>query len=949
MRAVANRELPVSQVAHALQIPPVGQLQGETCGASGKTGLGIQLGESGFDRRDVAAMAIEEKYFFKAVACQRTRPVADGGNEGRWAQGNRAGKAQMVLRHANVESRRDENVGALLRFVGNDLRAHPVRAEQTGGAVLFVGTDRYDDRAAALEKLLDFDPGAVVQKHVRSSSNERFGNRWRRAGTANSKAVRRRSSAIDTHACGTAGKRATKQVPDSADEFTVSVPSWAVAICEAIYKPSPRPSPRPPASERVNGSNSSGIIRAEMGVPRLVGQQLADAQRVAVDALAQADPFHKDRLRLGRPDLLHRRCQHVGEVIREVALHRDTTAHAPASEIQHVFDQYAHANRALPDGRYQPQRALVFGLGCQQVGAHANGTQRRAQVVTQHRHELLAQPAVLIGVAQFSACRVQMALSVQAHGNQLREQGQRLDDGRVVQVGRHRIDGAQGAEKATVGQHDGEGNVAFQTVRKGRMVDSNTSSPPGLRPKLIESSTAQATQWLSVTRATAAKRMPVRCLTMLKTTGTAGIALIASTSNANSGRVIGSGSESACGETAKLPFQAGVGPQPQLPEPNSSLIPTVKVSKAVGWNGTDTPKAAEGFKVSALAENLDHPRWLYSLPNGDILVAESNKPPKPEGAKDGGSGVMAWIKRTATGIVMSRVGAEAESANRISILRDADGDGRAEMKKVFLSGLTSPFGMVLVGNELFIANADAVVKVPYNAGQTESTSTPVKVTDLPAGINHHWTKNIIANREGTKLYVTVGSNSNVAENGLEAEEGRAAVWEVDVKTGQKRLFASGLRNPNGLAWKPGSNELRLAVELLRQPCRQSSATAAPGHGRQGHRPRLRPRHPRCAAGPDLVRRARHAGELLGWRFHWRARFVEPQSAIGLQSGVRRLQGRSSIRHAGGLPDRVPERRRRCPGPASGRDSRQQRRIAGRRRRGQQGLARQPGQIRPSVR
>jgi glucose/arabinose dehydrogenase len=268
---------------------------------------------------------------------------------------------------------------------------------------------------------------------------------------------------------------------------------------------------------------------------------------------------------------------------------------------------------------------------------------------------------------------------------------------------------------------------------------------------------------------------------------------------------------SACGETAKLPFQAGVGPQPQLPEPNSSLIPTVKVSKAVGWNGADTPKAAEGFKVSALAENLDHPRWLYSLPNGDILVAESNKPPKPEGAKDGGSGVMAWIKRTATGIVMSRVGAEAESANRISILRDADGDGRAEMKKVFLSGLTSPFGMVLVGNELFIANADAVVKVPYNAGQTESTATPVKVTDLPAGINHHWTKNIIANREGTKLYVTVGSNSNVAENGLEAEEGRAAVWEVDVKTGQKRLFASGLRNPNGLAWKPGSNELWTVV------------------------------------------------------------------------------------------------------------------------------------------
>ncbi|KAB0507618.1 PQQ-dependent sugar dehydrogenase [Pseudomonas moorei] len=268
---------------------------------------------------------------------------------------------------------------------------------------------------------------------------------------------------------------------------------------------------------------------------------------------------------------------------------------------------------------------------------------------------------------------------------------------------------------------------------------------------------------------------------------------------------------SACGESSKLPPQASVGPAPQLPEPTTSLIPTLKVSKAIGWPGNAMPTAPAGFKVTALAENLDHPRWVYTLPNGDLLVAESNHPPMPEGATGGGSGPIAWAKRTVMGFVMGRVGADVPSANRITLLRDADGDGRAEVRTVFMSNLTSPFGMALVGNELFIANADALVKVPYNTGQTEVSATPVKVTDLPAGINHHWTKNVIANPEGTKLYVTVGSNSNVGENGLEAEEGRAAIWEVDVKSGNKRLFASGLRNPNGLAWKPGSSQLWTVV------------------------------------------------------------------------------------------------------------------------------------------
>ncbi|WP_017479779.1 sorbosone dehydrogenase family protein [Pseudomonas sp. PAMC 26793] len=268
---------------------------------------------------------------------------------------------------------------------------------------------------------------------------------------------------------------------------------------------------------------------------------------------------------------------------------------------------------------------------------------------------------------------------------------------------------------------------------------------------------------------------------------------------------------SACGESSKLPFQAGVGPSPQLPEPAASLIPTLKVSKAVGWPGDAQPTAPEGFAVTALAENLDHPRWVYTLPNGDVLVAESNHPPMPEGATDGGTGLLAWARRTAMGFVMGRVGADTPSADRITLLRDADGDGHAEVKSVFLSGLTSPFGMALVGDALYVGNADAVVKVPYVPGQTHIDATPVKVTDLPAGINHHWTKNVLANPEGTKLYVTVGSNSNVGENGLAAEDGRAAIWELDLASGQKRLFASGLRNPNGLAWKPGSSQLWTVV------------------------------------------------------------------------------------------------------------------------------------------
>jgi glucose/arabinose dehydrogenase len=261
---------------------------------------------------------------------------------------------------------------------------------------------------------------------------------------------------------------------------------------------------------------------------------------------------------------------------------------------------------------------------------------------------------------------------------------------------------------------------------------------------------------------------------------------------------------SACGEIAKLPVEAGMGPAPQLPPPNTTLIPTVNTAKAVGWKPGAQPLPAPGLTVTAYASGLDHPRWLYVLPNGDVLVAETNAPPKSEDAPGG-------IKQWATGLVMKRAGAKTVSANRITLLRDADHDGVAETRTVLLEGLNSPFGMALVGDQLYVANADAVVRYPFEPGQTRITTPGVKVTDLPAGLNHHWTKNLIASPDGSRLYVSVGSNSNVGENGMDIEEGRAAIWELDVARGQKRLFATGLRNPVGMAWAPDGKTLWAAV------------------------------------------------------------------------------------------------------------------------------------------
>lgn len=260
----------------------------------------------------------------------------------------------------------------------------------------------------------------------------------------------------------------------------------------------------------------------------------------------------------------------------------------------------------------------------------------------------------------------------------------------------------------------------------------------------------------------------------------------------------------ACNEMATLPVSAGTGPHPTLPPPQQTLIPTVHIAPAEGWPAGAAPQAAAGMRVTAFARSLDHPRWLLVLPNGDVLVAETNAPSKPEDAK----GIKGWVM----GLVMERAGATVPSANRITLLRDTDGDGVADLSSVLLQGLNSPFGMALVGDTLYVADSDAVLRFPYVSGDTRITAPGVRLVDLPAGpINHHWTKNLIASKDGSKLYVTVGSNSNVAERGMAAEVERAAIWEVDIRSGSHRIFASGLRNPNGLAWEPHSGELWTVV------------------------------------------------------------------------------------------------------------------------------------------
>jgi len=257
-------------------------------------------------------------------------------------------------------------------------------------------------------------------------------------------------------------------------------------------------------------------------------------------------------------------------------------------------------------------------------------------------------------------------------------------------------------------------------------------------------------------------------------------------------------------DSADLPEEASQGANPTIPEPSQGVLPTVNVAEAVHWPDGAKPTPGEGLEVAALARGLDHPRWLYVLPNGDVLVAESNGP-KGSGGFDGLRGmVMGWA--------MKRAGAGVPSPERIVLLRDEDGDGQADTKSVFLDGLKSPFGMTLIGDKFYVANTDAVVRFPYEEGDTEITAKGETVAELPAGpINHHWTKSLVASPDGERLYVGVGSNSNIAENGMEAEEGRAAIHEIDVESGKSRVFASGLRNPVGLDFAPGTDQLWAVV------------------------------------------------------------------------------------------------------------------------------------------
>ncbi len=259
-----------------------------------------------------------------------------------------------------------------------------------------------------------------------------------------------------------------------------------------------------------------------------------------------------------------------------------------------------------------------------------------------------------------------------------------------------------------------------------------------------------------------------------------------------------------CGEEATLPVSAGTGPNPKLPPPVHTTLPTVVIAEATGWPDGQAPQAADGLAVNAFATGLDHPRMLYVLPNGDVLAAESAAPPQP-GMTDG---IMGYLMK----LGMCWAGAGGESPNRITLLRDGDGDGVAETRTTFLKGLNSPYGMALVGDSFYVANTDGIVRFPYRSGDTEISGNGETLVELPAGpINIHWVKNIVASPDGSKLYASVGSNSNVGERGFDKEDGRAAIHEIDLESGSSRLFASGLRNPVGLAFQPASGKLWTSV------------------------------------------------------------------------------------------------------------------------------------------
>lgn len=258
-----------------------------------------------------------------------------------------------------------------------------------------------------------------------------------------------------------------------------------------------------------------------------------------------------------------------------------------------------------------------------------------------------------------------------------------------------------------------------------------------------------------------------------------------------------------CQDDSSFDIASQIGPDPKLPAPRQYLFPPMKIAQPVGWSSGQVPTVAKGLKVQALATGLEHPRTVYVLPNGDVLVAEPSGPP-PEPITRPKDFILNWLLSYAHGKV--------EGANRITLLRDSNNDGVPDLRTTFIDNLSSPFGMVLVGGDFYVADTDAIMRFPYSEGQTKIEAPGQKLLDLPAGpINHHWTKSLTASPDGNLLYVGVGSNSNVGENGLEAEKGRAAVWEVDRSSGRARVFASGLRNPNGLRFEPKTHVLWAVV------------------------------------------------------------------------------------------------------------------------------------------
>jgi glucose/arabinose dehydrogenase len=317
----------------------------------------------------------------------------------------------------------------------------------------------------------------------------------------------------------------------------------------------------------------------------------------------------------------------------------------------------------------------------------------------------------------------------------------------------------------------------------------------------------------------------------------------------------------ACGESASLSVDEGTGADPRLPAPTRTPLPTVNIARATGWGEGETPVAAAGFAVSVYADRLDHPRWLHRLPNGDVLVAETNKP-----AGMSGGGIMGWIE----GKVMERAGAGVPSANRITLLRDANGDGVVDTRSAFLTrGLASPFGMALVGDDFYVANFREVRRYAYTPDATAIAGAGTKVVDLPVTGDKagHWTRSLLASRDGGTLFVAVGSVSNAGENGMAVEAGRAAIHAIDLATRAMRPFAEGLRNPVGMDWNPVTGELWTAV------------------------------NERDALGSDLVpdyMTSVRAGEHFGWPWVYfgdhrdarapgappRARFSAPDYALG---------------------------------------------------------------------